>query len=182
MDNNIANSDIPELSSTPSQPRASEGRHQRKCCVCRHPERDAIEEAFIHWHSPNQIAIEHELEEASIYRHAHATGLFGRRQRNLRFALENYIERVNEIQIVTPEALVRAIHAYTRLSKTGEWIEPPRQITVNHVKAADVPTHELDSEPDSMQIIAPERHLSPMPRTGSRGAGNGRARERKAES
>jgi hypothetical protein len=171
MDNNIVNSDIPESS-----------RHQRKCCVCRHPARDAIEEAFIHWHSPNQIAIEHELEEASIYRHAHATGLFDRRQRNLRFALENYIERVNEIQIVTPEALVRAIQAYTRLSKTGEWIEPPRQITVTHVNAADVPTHEPDSEPDIMQIIAPERHLSRLPRTRSRGAGNGRARERKAES
>jgi hypothetical protein len=46
MNNDIVNSEVPELS-----------RHQRKCCVCRHAERDAIEEAFIHWQSPNEIAI-----------------------------------------------------------------------------------------------------------------------------
>jgi hypothetical protein len=65
MDNNILNSPVPELSFTPSRPSASEGRHQRKCCVCRHPERDApvvrslrrfepIEEAFLHWQSPKE--------------------------------------------------------------------------------------------------------------------------------
>ena len=77
MGNNIVNSPVPELSSTPftptrsegSQPRASEGRHERKlvpsrpqagegcASVCRHPERDAIEEAFLHWQSPTEIAI-----------------------------------------------------------------------------------------------------------------------------
>ena len=142
MDNNIANSQALELS-----------RHQRKCSVCRHPEREAIEEAFVHWHSPNQIAIDHVLpDEASVYRHAHATGLFDRRQRNLRFALENFIERVDEIQVVVPDAVVHAIRTYTRLSKTGEWVEPPRQITVTHVKAAEPPP----GEPDIMAIITPK--------------------------
>jgi hypothetical protein len=142
MDNNIVKSEAPEPS-----------RHQRKCSVCRHPERDAIEEAFLHWQSPNEIAIQHDLsDEASIYRHAHATGLFARRDCNLRFALANFIERVNEIQVVTPGAIVRAVRAYTRISKTGEWVEPPRQIIVTHVQAAEVPA----CDPDITQITTPK--------------------------
>jgi hypothetical protein len=166
MDNNIVNSEVPELS-----------RHHRKCSVCRHPERDAIEEAFLHWQSPNQIAIEHDLpNEASVYRHAHATGLFDRRDNNLRFALGNFIERVSEIQIVTPDAIVRAVRAYTRVSKTGEWVEPPRQIIVTHVKAAEPPP----GEPDTMQITTPKissRLLRrELERNGLRGAVNGGGR------
>jgi hypothetical protein len=177
MNNNIANSPVPELSYTRlprretegSQPRPCEGRHQRKCYVCRHPERDAIEEAFIHWQSPNEIATDYELPDPRpLYRHAHATGLFARRQRNLRFALENYIERVSEIEAVTPDAIIRAIRALSHVTKTGEWVEPPRQITVVHVKAADVPEAEPNSEPDIMQIITPKPHLSRLPRTRSR--------------
>jgi hypothetical protein len=142
MDNNIVNSPVPELS-----------RHERKCAVCRHPERDAIEEAFLHWQSPTEIATEHDLTDFSaIYRHAHATGLFARRDNNLRFALGNFIERVNEIQVVTPDAIVRAIRAYTRITKTGEWVEPPRQFVVTHVRAAEPPP----GEPDITQITTPK--------------------------
>jgi hypothetical protein len=32
------------------------GRHGRKCKVCRHPDRDAIERDFLRWHSPDRIA------------------------------------------------------------------------------------------------------------------------------
>src|ERR1700732_80037 len=31
-------------------------RHARKCVVCHPPDRDAIEEEFIHWRSPYEIA------------------------------------------------------------------------------------------------------------------------------
>lgn len=30
-------------------------RHQRKCGVCHHPDREAIEEPFVCWHSPSSI-------------------------------------------------------------------------------------------------------------------------------
>ena len=196
MDNNIVNSDIPELSSTPlapSKPQGSErpapsnangklaeARHHR-CAVCRHPEREAIEEAFLHWRSPNQIAIDHDLsDEASIHRHAHALGLFDQRSRNLRFALENFIERVDEIQVVAPDALVRAVCAYTRMTKTGEWLEPSRQVTVTHVKAADAPA----SGPESaiLRLIAPEAYSSRLPRLQGRAKGRvTRARNRIAK-
>ena len=32
------------------------GRHKRNCSICSHPERDAIEQSFLHWHSPEEIA------------------------------------------------------------------------------------------------------------------------------
>jgi hypothetical protein len=37
------------------------GRHARKCCICRHPKRDAIEAAFLGWRSPDVIADEYGL-------------------------------------------------------------------------------------------------------------------------
>ena len=109
----------------------------------------------------------HDLQHhfSAIYRHAHATGLFARRDNNLRFALANFIERVNEIQIVTPAAIVHAIRAYTRISKTGEWVEPQRQITVTHVRAAEPPP----GEPDIMQITIPKALPSRLRRVGNGG-------------
>lgn len=57
-------------------------RHRRLCVVCRHPDRHWIEEAFLHWRSPQQIAIQYKIpDRASIYRHARALGLFALRER-----------------------------------------------------------------------------------------------------
>jgi hypothetical protein len=111
-----------------------EDPHERKCSVCRHPNRDAIEEAFLHWQSPNEIATEYDLPgPAPLYRHAQATGLYARRKRNLRFVLENLLERVSEVQVVTPGSIVRAVRAYSRITDDGEWIDPPREIIVTHI-------------------------------------------------
>ena len=109
-------------------------RHQRKCSVCRHPERDAIELAFLHWHSPNEIAAQFGLPDwSSVYRHVRAFGLFAQRRRNSRFALESIIERVHEIPMVTPGSIVAAVRAYSRINKEGEWVEPPQHIIIKHV-------------------------------------------------
>ena len=183
MDNKIVKSESPELS-----------RHQRKCPVCRHPEREAIEEAFLHWHSPNQIASNYDLEEASIYRHAHALKLFDRRSCNLRFALENFIERVDEIQDVKPDALVRAIRAYTCMKATGKWVEPPRQIIITRVNPSEdylssilgedtgqTRTEVLPGKPTLMQIIMPELRPSRSSRTATEGEAR-EAESREAES
>jgi hypothetical protein len=107
------------------------GRHARICSICRHPDRDAIEEDFIHWYSPSDIAIDYNLpDRSSVYRHAHATGLFARRSRNLRFVLERLLERVDKVK-VTAHAVVRAVSAYTRINDRGEWIDPPTRIIVS---------------------------------------------------
>ena len=99
------------------------GRHERKCGVCCHPDRDAIEEAFIHWHSPTRIAQDYEISDDSLYRHAYATGLDAVRSRNLRCALERILEKAQRV-IPTADSIVRAARAYTRINHAGEWVEP----------------------------------------------------------
>ncbi len=62
----------------------SDGRR----AIVRHPSREEIELEFINWRSPASIVKQYELtNRASIYRHAHALGLFAKRRRNVRAAL-----------------------------------------------------------------------------------------------
>lgn len=102
-------------------------RHQRKCLVCNHPERDAIEEFFLRWHSPEIIETRFRVPEISVYRHAHALGLFARRAGNTRRALELIIERA-EAARATGDTVIRAIRAYTCLTDDGRWVEPPTHV------------------------------------------------------
>src|SRR5664279_1149618 len=91
--------------------RVNLGRHQRACSVCAHQQREEIEAAFIGWRSPAAIAEEFGLaDRTSVYRHAHALGLFPKRQRNIRAALERIIERASEVD-VTASAVVAAVQA-----------------------------------------------------------------------
>ncbi len=67
----------------------SVGRHRRNCAICAHPECLEIETEFVAWRSPASLVEQFGLtNRASIYRHAHAYGLFAKRQRNVRAALE----------------------------------------------------------------------------------------------
>ena len=69
------------------------------------------------------IAQEYGLaDRASIYRHAHALGLFLKRQRNVRVALERIIERAGEVD-VTAAAVVAEVQAYSKINATGQWID-----------------------------------------------------------
>ena len=103
-------------------------RHQRKCAVCHHAEREAIEDLFTHWHTPSQLAYEYDLDLRSIYRHAHATGLLRARRRNLRCVLEHILEDAMRVQ-VTSDSVVRAVRAYTCLTSDNRWIEPATRVT-----------------------------------------------------
>jgi hypothetical protein len=62
-----------------------------------------IESDFISWRSPAAIAQDYGLaDRTSVYRHAHALGLFPKRQRNVRAALEKIIERAGEVDVTAP--------------------------------------------------------------------------------
>ena len=88
------------------------GRHRRNCTVCSHQKCAEIESDFVSWRSPGAIAQEYGLaDRASVYRHAHALGLFSKRQRNVRAALERIIEKAGEVD-VTAAAVVAAVQAY----------------------------------------------------------------------
>jgi len=53
------------------------GRHRRNCSICACLQIEEIEGDFISWCSPAAIATEYGLaDRASVYRHAHALGLF----------------------------------------------------------------------------------------------------------
>ncbi len=109
-------------------------RHQRCCTICQHPDREAIEEAFLQWRSVNSMMREFKFSHHSvIYRHAHATGLFARRGRRLRFALEHLIQSADQI-VPTGDNILRAIRAYSCLDDEGKWHElpsPPSHIIVS---------------------------------------------------
>ena len=130
---NKLNEDSKPSSATPARSaRASLNRHKRACAICRHPRREAIEDDFLSWRSPDDIAEEHRLyNRRAIYRHAHATGLWARRRSNLRVVLEQVIERVQDVP-VTANAVIKAVIAYSRISDEGVWTDPPRHRIITH--------------------------------------------------
>jgi hypothetical protein len=119
-------------------------RHTRKCNVCQHPEREAIEHGFLCWRSPDALAKEYGIaDHSSIYRHVHATGIFARRRANLRMALEPLLERAESVK-VTAGAVISAARLYATINDDGQWIKPPtrRIVIVKHEPP-------LPSEPSS---------------------------------
>jgi hypothetical protein len=69
---------------------------------------------------------------ASVYRHAHALGLFPKRQRNVRAALEKIIERAGEVE-VNATAVVSAVGAYARINAAGQWVERSERVDLNQL-------------------------------------------------
>jgi len=135
----------------PSQPRprAAMGPHTRRCNVCRHPDRKAIEHEFLRWRSPDKIAREYGIpDHSSIYRHVHATGIFARRRKAVRVALESIIECA-EVVKVTSSSLVKAVHAYTHINEFGEWIKHPTKhiVIVQHQNVSQESSQPVAKDP-----------------------------------
>jgi hypothetical protein len=103
-------------------------RHSRKCLVCHHPDRDFIEEEFLHWRSPYAIASQFKISDyRSLYRHARATGILDLRRHNFFSALDSLVEAAEEAK-VTGDCVIRAIRAYSCLDSRGHWVDPPTQV------------------------------------------------------
>jgi len=134
--------------------------HQRSCVICQHPERDDIEEAFLNWHSTANIRFEFKIpSRTTIYRHACACGLFERRGRNLRAALELIIEDAGCVK-PRAEGVIKAIRAYTKINSAGEWIEPPSHVIVSSGAAlASRPAPILCGSSDTRSENAPDATL-----------------------
>jgi hypothetical protein len=67
-----------------------------------------------------------------VYRHAHALGLFPKRQRNVRAALEKIIERAGEVE-VNATAVVSAVSTYARINAAGQLVERSERIDLNQL-------------------------------------------------
>ncbi|MHB8410792.1 MAG: hypothetical protein ACYDDI_02470 [Candidatus Acidiferrales bacterium] len=106
-------------------------RHGRKCLICRHPEREAIEDAFLQWERPRSIVRDFGIEdERYLRRHAQATGLYARRRQNVCVTLENILERGDEIEF-TAASYVRAVRSYVCLTDSTQWVEPATRVIVS---------------------------------------------------
>ncbi len=110
-------------------------RHSRKCTICNHRERAAIDAAFFHWENPKIIARWFRLADwRCIYRHGHATGLYDQRRQNLRSSLEGIIERAGEVDAAG--AVIQAIRMCACLNDSGQRVEPARRVRDASVSAA----------------------------------------------
>lgn len=151
-------------------------RHSRKCSICRHPERETIEDLFIHWHSPNTIAnffddTADDAEDAgddsanrlritwvAIYRHAYAVGLDEIRRRNLRFAFEHILEQAGDIT-PTSASIMAAARAYAAcVNNDGHWNDPPKRVIVTNIRK-----READSPDSALPFEAPVGAASRRP-------------------
>lgn len=126
-----------------SRPVPSPDRHARKCSICNHADREAIDAAFLQWRSPDSIAFTFQLlDRRVIFRHASATGLYQRRRLNFRCSLENILERGDQLNL-TAFGFVAAIRAYASLDDAGHWNEPVRRAVISneyvHSRAAENP-------------------------------------------
>lgn len=116
----------------PSKP-VSLKRHKRQCTVCAHEKCAEIEADFVAWKSPIRIASDYGLaDRMNVYRHARALGLFDKRRRNLRAALERMIEKVDEVD-VNAAAVVAAIQAYSKINAQGQWVDRSEHINLNEL-------------------------------------------------
>jgi hypothetical protein len=97
------------------------GRHAAECKICAHPLRDEIERDFINWRSPASMTKQYGLRHrATVYRHAHALGLFSKRQRNV------------EVDVTAP-AVVAAIQAYSKINAAGQWVDRSEHVNLNEL-------------------------------------------------
>ena len=105
-------------------------RHESQCTICAHPQREEIDRDFVSWASSTTIAKTYKLARTSLYRHAHATGLFPKRQKNVRTALEKIIERASEVK-ANAAAVVSAVQAYAKINAKGQWIDRSETVNLN---------------------------------------------------
>ena len=121
-----------ETGSGRDQKRTTHGRHEYRCTICPHAQRDEIEQAFVTWVSPDRIGKCYGVSRDAVYRHAHALGLMEKRRRNLRSALERIIEKAGEVE-VSASAVVGAVAAYAKINAAGQWVERIERVNLNEL-------------------------------------------------
>jgi hypothetical protein len=138
----------PEQPSKPRSSKRSLGRHTRKCAVCNHPDREQIEDDFLRWHDPWDIADAYDLpSRSSLYRHAEALGLLAQRRRNLRGVAERFLERVDDATF-TSNSILQAMRLFAHITEDGQWIEPAKRAIVTHIHTYSGPgCHSEPSRP-----------------------------------
>src|ERR1700748_191059 len=103
-------------------PHPAPPRHARKCTICHHKDRPVIDFDYLNWRSTQQIVRVYALtHRVALYRHAAATGLTALRKSTLHSVLDSIIEQAETVQ-VTGSTILRAMRAYSCLTKNGDWV------------------------------------------------------------
>jgi hypothetical protein len=106
--------------------------HRAHCTICNHPEREIINQAFLHWQRPTAIAHHFQLGDRRIVnRHAEAFGLFQLRASRSRRSLEFIMEQAETVT-ATVDSVIRAVRAHACLGEDGCWTEPTKRTIITH--------------------------------------------------
>jgi hypothetical protein len=114
------------------KPKANLARHRTICRTCNNDKREEIEQDWVGWGNTTRIAEEYGLTRDTLYRHAHACGLFQKRRQNVRKALERIIEQAESVE-VNASAVVSAIQAYAKINDAGKWIERSEAVNLTEL-------------------------------------------------
>jgi hypothetical protein len=99
-------------------------RHSANCKICNSDRRAEIEQAFLQWQPPTTIAKQYGLNRLALYRHAHATGLYDKRGRNIRAMLLSVVDAgITARMRVTSAAVVSAVGLLSKLDSEGRAVE-----------------------------------------------------------
>ena len=135
---------------------AAQGRHSRKCKICRHSDREDMEQEYRDWRSPYEIAQDYKVQPRALYRHLEAMGLPAKRSASVRMILERILERGAETPI-TGDTILRAVRAYTCLTDDIKWVEPERHPVVIRQDSPNpdrlpIPIHQIQNLIDTNAI------------------------------
>ena len=140
--------------------RPDPARHARKCSICHHKDRSAIDADFLDWRSAHQIVRHYALpHRVYLYRHAHATGLTRLRKASLCRVLDSIIEQVETVPI-TGSTILRAMRAYSCLTKHGDWVEPARRVIVHRPGQPAIPRRSFRPRASSLQHPEANRYTA----------------------
>jgi hypothetical protein len=115
--------DEPQLSSL--------AMHEAHCMICNSEWREEMDELFVNWHNVSEIGREYHTPRRTVYRHAHAVGLFPIRDRNLRRSLGLIIHHAETAPGVTADSVIRAVRTFAHINDAGEWVDPPAHVIVS---------------------------------------------------
>jgi hypothetical protein len=154
-------------------PQASFSRHRRRCTVCHHPRRKRIEQEFLRWRNPAELAREFGIPHCSaIYRHAHAFRLFERRRLNFD-CLSEQIRECEQSANPTADAVLQAVRLLAQTTLGGQWIDSPRRVIVNNIVQTDAPRRSRKRTPardrvEQLDFVPPEARPRPKANAAAR--------------
>ena len=140
---------------------SDQSKHANRCSVCKHPEKAAIEHAYVNCRRRSLVEREYELPRDSLTRHAKYFALDKKRKIEdiLWLVVESGLDRLKEPP-ATPAHLNDAIKTIAKLR--GELVDRTEDIT-KALHSASIPALEFYRSHGRLPTPEEEARLSPEP-------------------